>query len=154
MSNGIKSTYVCWISTISVRLSEISQSKSQPTCSSKRQIWIFHSKYIVIEREKIIFALPGKHVGFKWWYSLFDKIIFIKLYLMCNICRIVVVKEVGYTVGKEMKCGEETQILHELVRDTTRISSRLSDFRLVSWTNSCICSITISPLNSISFLAV
>ena len=51
---------------------------------------------------------------------------------MCNICCIVVVKEVGYTVGKEMKCGEEIQILHELVRDTTQISSRLSDFRLVS----------------------
>ena len=57
-----------------------------------------------------------------------------------------------YTVRKEMKCSGASEILHGLVHDTTRISSFFSDFRVVSWTNSC--RISESPLHLISFLTV
>ena len=53
-----------------------------------------------------------------------------------------------YTVRKAVKCNEGTErpVLHELlyciVHDTSRISSWLSYFRVVSWTNSCIISVS------------
>ena len=56
----------------------------------------------------------------------------------------------AFTVGKEIKCGGETE--NELVHATTRISSCLSDFREVSWMNSS--SIAVSLLHLISFLTV
>ena len=42
----------------------------------------------------------------------------------------------------------DSDILHEIVRDTTQISSRFSDFRVVSWTISC----SISESRYSSFL--
>ena len=56
------------------------------------------------------------------------------------------------TVKKEMKCSENSDILHEIVRDTTQIRSCFSDFRVVSQTISC--SISESPLHFKSFLTV
>ena len=46
----------------------------------------------------------------------------------------------------------ETEILHELAHYTTRISSWHSDFRVVSWTNSC--SISVFPLYFIAFFTL
>ena len=51
-----------------------------------------------------------------------------------------------------MKCSENSDILHEIVRDTTQIRSCFSDFRVVSQTISC--SISESPLHFKSFLTV
>ena len=42
-------------------------------------------------------------------------------------------KHIGITVRKEMNCSGDSEIQHEIVRDTTRISSCFSDFRVVSW---------------------
>ena len=59
--------------------------------------------------------------------------------------------EDGYTtLFGRIKCSGDSEILYETVRDTTRISSRLSDFRVVSRTISC--SISESSLHFISFL--
>ena len=50
------------------------------------------------------------------------------------------------TVRKAMKSSGETEIQHELIHDTTRISSWLSDFRVVSYSimNYNSCSISVS----------
>ena len=40
-------------------------------------------------------------------------------------------------VTKDMKFHGEAEMLHELVHDTTWISSWFSEFSVVSWTNSC-----------------
>ena len=42
-----------------------------------------------------------------------------------------------YTVRKEIKTGGDSEILHEIVSETTRISSCFSDFRVVSRTILC-----------------
>ena len=42
-----------------------------------------------------------------------------------------------HTVRKEIKCSGDSEILHEIVRDTTQTSSSFSDFRVVSRTISC-----------------
>ena len=42
-------------------------------------------------------------------------------------------KHIGITVRKEMNCSGDSEIQHEIVRDTTLISSCFSDFRVVSW---------------------
>ena len=62
------------------------------------------------------------------------------------------VQYVLYTVRKEMKCIRDSEILYGMVHDSTRISSCFSDFRVVSWTNSC--RISELPLQFISFLTV
>ena len=58
-------------------------------------------------------------------------------------------------VKKEMKCNGDSEILHKIVRDTTRISSCFSEFRVVSRTIWCTySSISESPLHFTSFLTV
>ena len=57
-----------------------------------------------------------------------------------------------FTVRKEIKWRRNSEILLGLVYDTTWISSYFTDFRVVSWTNSC--SISEFPLHFISFLTV
>ena len=51
-----------------------------------------------------------------------------------------------------MKCSGDFEILHGLVQNTTRISSRFSNFRVVSQTN--LCSILEFPPHLISLLTV
>ena len=51
-----------------------------------------------------------------------------------------------------MECSRDSEIIHEIVRDTTRISSCFHDFRVVSRTISCI--ISESPPLFISILTV
>ena len=58
----------------------------------------------------------------------------------------------SYTVRKEIKCVRDFEKLHEIVRDTKRISSCFSDFRIVSRTIQC--SILKFPLHFISSLTV
>ena len=55
----------------------------------------------------------------------------------------VILRTIQYTVRKEMKCSEDSQIIHEIVRDTSLICSCFYDFRVVSRTISC--SISESP---------
>ena len=57
-----------------------------------------------------------------------------------------------YTVRKEIKCSGDSEILREIARDTTRIKSCRSDFRVVSRPISF--SISEFPLHFISFLTV
>ena len=57
-----------------------------------------------------------------------------------------------YTISKKIKCTRESEILHELVCDTTQISLCFSAFRGVSRNISC--SISESPHNFTSFLYV
>ena len=49
-----------------------------------------------------------------------------------------------HTVRKEMKCSWDSEILHEIVLETTQISSCISDFHLVSRTISCSISESLS----------
>ena len=64
----------------------------------------------------------------------------------------VILRTIQYTVRKEMKCSEDSQILHEIVHDTSLICLCFYDFRIVSRTISS--SISESPQHFISFLTV
>ena len=55
-----------------------------------------------------------------------------------------------YVYKKKMKCSGNSEILHEIVHDTTRKSEKHELICVVSRT--CLCSISESPLNFISFL--
>ena len=55
-------------------------------------------------------------------------------------------------VRKEIQCSGDSEILHEIVRDTTRIGSCFSIFCAVSRIISC--NISESPLHFIYFLTV
>ena len=57
-------------------------------------------------------------------------------------------KQGDYTARKEIKCSEDSEILHEIVRDTTR-NMFFPDFREVSRTISCC--ISESRYNSFPF---
>ena len=57
-----------------------------------------------------------------------------------------------YTLKKELKCSRDSEILHEIVRDTTRKSEKYELVRIVSRTISC--RISKSTLHFISFLTV
>ena len=57
-----------------------------------------------------------------------------------------------HTDKKEIKCNEDSELLQEVVRDTTRNSSCFSEFRVVSRTISC--SISESLLHFSFFLTV
>ena len=56
------------------------------------------------------------------------------------------------TVTKEMKCSGDSEILYEIVRDTTRIPEEHELISVISRTISCI--ISESPLHFIYFLTV
>ena len=56
-----------------------------------------------------------------------------------------------YTVRKKIKCCWNSEIIHKLVRDTSRKSEKHELIRALSWNNPC--SISESPLQFISFVS-